>query len=52
MILPAYGAYTGGLSVFDTAIRRWFTGDFTVYLKGRGRLFRFAATRSAVIAAG
>jgi DNA ligase-associated metallophosphoesterase len=47
MILPAFGAYTGGLSVFDPAIRRWFDRDFTLHLQGRSRLFRFAAQTNA-----
>lgn len=47
LILPAFGAYTGGLSVFDPAIRRWFGRDFTIHLQGRSRLFRFSTATDA-----
>ncbi len=42
LILPAFGAYTGGLSVLDPAIRALFGADFRVYLLGRDRIHRIA----------
>jgi DNA ligase-associated metallophosphoesterase len=41
LILPAFGAYAGGLDVLDPAIASWFAGDFQVALIGRRGLFRF-----------
>jgi uncharacterized protein len=38
MILPAFGAYTGGLDVFDPAIAGLFGGGFEVALLGDGRV--------------
>jgi len=38
MILPAFGAYTGGLDVFDPAISRLFANGFEVALLGDGRV--------------
>jgi uncharacterized protein len=37
VILPAFGAYAGGLDVRDAALRRLFPGDFTAYLIGTHR---------------
>jgi DNA ligase-associated metallophosphoesterase len=47
LILPAFGAYTGGLNVFDPAIRRWFGAGFSLHLRGRTRLFHFTAATDA-----
>jgi uncharacterized protein len=42
VMLPALGAYTGGLDVRDPAIARLFPGGGRVFLLGRERLFSFA----------
>lgn len=39
LILPAFGAYAGGLDVFDPAIATLLTADFTVRLLARGRVY-------------
>ena len=41
VILPAFGAYTGGLDVRDDAISRLFRRGGRVFLLGEGRLFSF-----------
>jgi DNA ligase-associated metallophosphoesterase len=41
LMLPAFGAYTGGLDVRDAAIRRLFPRGGRVFLLGRERLFSF-----------
>lgn len=47
LLMPAFGAYTGGLDVRDPAIGRLFPRGGRVFLLGRERLFSFAlgATR-------
>ena len=47
MVLPAFGAYTGGLDVQDPAIRGLFRHGFSVLLLGRERLHAFPAKRLA-----
>ncbi|HET7881814.1 MAG TPA: phosphoesterase, partial [Acetobacteraceae bacterium] len=42
LILPAFGAYTGGVDVRDPAIARLFPRGGRVFLLGRERLFSFA----------
>ncbi len=42
IILPAFGAYTGGLSVQDPAIAGLFPKGGRVFLLGENRLFSFA----------
>ncbi len=42
IMLPALGAYTGGLDVADPAIARLFPRGGRVFLLGRDRLFSFA----------
>jgi hypothetical protein len=42
IILPAFGAYTGGLDVRDPAIGRLFPRGARVFLLGKERLFSFA----------
>lgn len=42
LILPAFGAYAGGLDVLDPAIRALLGSDFAVHLIGRDRVHRFA----------
>ncbi|CAH2599204.1 Ligase-associated DNA damage response endonuclease PdeM [Rhodovastum atsumiense] len=41
LILPALGAYTGGLDVRDPAIARLFPRGGRIFLLGRDRLFSF-----------
>lgn len=45
MVVPAFGAFTGGLDVFDPAIRGLFRRDFTVFLTGRDKVHSFPAGR-------
>ncbi|MBN9561095.1 MAG: ligase-associated DNA damage response endonuclease PdeM [Alphaproteobacteria bacterium] len=42
IVLPAFGAYTGGLDVRDPAIARLFPRGGRAFLLGRDRLFSFA----------
>ena len=44
MVMPAFGAYTGGLNVRNTAFASVFgTLDFTAHMLGDARLYAFAA---------
>lgn len=44
IVMPAFGAYTGGLSIRDRAFAAVFgTRDFTAHLLGQRRIFAFAA---------
>jgi DNA ligase-associated metallophosphoesterase len=43
MVMPAFGAYAGGLNVRHRAFARLFGGDFVAHVMGEGRLFAFAA---------
>jgi len=55
IILPAFGAYTGGLSVHDRAIGGLFPHGGRVFLLGENRLFCFALApgrRGARLASG
>lgn len=47
MILPSFGAYTGGLDIRSTAIAGLFPGAFTAYLLSKGAIYAFpsATTR-------
>lgn len=45
MILPALGAYTGGLDVHDPAIASLMRNPFRVLLAGRGKLYDFPSSR-------
>ena len=47
VILPAFGAYTGGLDVQNPAIASLFPGGAEAFLLGRTQLFRFAVPPSA-----
>ena len=47
LILPAFGAFTGGLRVTDPAIRDLFPGGFTVHMLGREGLFSFPSDSRA-----
>jgi metallophosphoesterase superfamily enzyme len=42
VMMPAFGAYTGGLDVRDPAIARLFPRGGRVFLLGKDRLFSFA----------
>ncbi len=42
LILPAYGAYAGGLDVREPAIARLFPRGLRVFLLGQDRLYSFA----------
>lgn len=45
LLLPAFGAYTGGLDVFDPAITRLLAPSFRVHLLGRSRVHTLAHLR-------
>lgn len=46
LIMPAFGAYTGGLNIRDRAFGRIFAArNFTAHLLGERRLYAFAASR-------
>jgi DNA ligase-associated metallophosphoesterase len=46
MVMPAFGAFTGGLNVRDAAFADLFgTLAFTAHMLGEGRLYSFAAKR-------
>lgn len=47
LILPAFGAYTGGLDVFDPAIAGLLAPEFTVHLLGRSRVHTLRSARLA-----
>jgi metallophosphoesterase superfamily enzyme len=38
LILPAFGAYAGGLDVRDPTIAGWFPDGFTAHLAGASRI--------------
>ncbi len=42
VLLPAFGAYTGGLSVLDPAVANLFPGDYRAYLLGDNRVHMVA----------
>ncbi len=42
VLLPAFGSYTGGLSVCDPAVGSLFTADYRAYLLGRDRIHKVA----------
>jgi DNA ligase-associated metallophosphoesterase len=39
MVLPAFGAYAGGLDVWDAAIAGLFEDDFGAYMLGKNRVY-------------
>lgn len=49
LILPAFGAYTGGLNVLDPAIRVLLGGLYRVHLVGRARIYSFPSAGGALI---
>lgn len=42
LLMPAFGAYTGGLDVRDAAVRALFANRFLAYLLGTSRVFAVA----------
>lgn len=50
IILPAYGAFTGGLWIDDPAIAAAMPGPVSAYVAEAGRLLRFPVTSSAIAA--
>jgi uncharacterized protein len=49
-VLPAFGAFTGGLDVFDDAFAPLFRQGFQAYLLGRDRVYPFAHSRLSAYA--
>jgi len=49
LILPAFGAYAGGLDVLDPAIRRFFGRRAKVHILGPTRLYSFPAAQLAAV---
>ncbi len=46
LVMPAFGAFTGGLNIRDAAFADLFgTLKFTAHMLGEGRLYMFAAKR-------
>lgn len=45
LVLPAFGAYAGGLDVGDPAFGTIFPGPFRVYLLGQDKVHAFPSTR-------
>jgi metallophosphoesterase superfamily enzyme len=44
-VMPAFGAYAGGLSIRDRAFARIFAADFVAHVLGDRRMHAIAATR-------
>ena len=42
LLLPAFGAYAGGLDVREKAIASLFADGFTIYAMGRDRVYAVA----------
>lgn len=49
LMMPAFGAYTGGLDVRDPAINRLFPRGGRVFLLGKERLFSFEIGRGSAV---
>lgn len=49
LMMPAFGAYTGGLDVLDPAINRLFPRGGRVFLLSKDRLFSFEIGRGAAL---
>jgi uncharacterized protein len=47
LVLPAFGAYAGGLDVFEPELRALFPGDFAVHLLARDRITKLPHARLA-----
>ena len=52
LMLPAFGAFTGGLDVRHPAIARLFPGGARAFLLGRDRLFAFTLGQAKALPAG
>jgi uncharacterized protein len=52
LMMPAFGAYTGGLDVRDPAINRLFPHGGRIFLLGKDRLFSFEIGRGAALRIG
>jgi DNA ligase-associated metallophosphoesterase len=52
LMMPAFGAYTGGLDVRDPAINRLFPHGGRVFLLGKERLFSFEIGRGSALRVG
>jgi uncharacterized protein len=52
LMMPAFGAYTGGLDVRDPAINRLFPRGGRVFLLGKERLFSFQIGRDSASRSG
>ncbi len=50
LMLPAFGAYTGGLDARDRAIAQLFPRGMRVFLLGRDRLYSFPLSRARAAA--
>lgn len=50
LILPAFGAYAGGLNVLDPAVRGLLGTSFRVHLLGRDRVYSFSSAGGALVA--
>ena len=49
MILPSFGAYTGGLSVLHEAFAPLFDQrDFTVFMRGKGQIYQLPGAALSV----
>ena len=48
MVLPAFGAYAGGLDVRDRAFAKLFAAPFTAHLLGERRIYAVPVARSVV----
>lgn len=50
MVMPAFGAYAGGLDIDDEAIAALFSADFAAYMLGGRRVYAVAARGSSQLA--
>lgn len=50
LILPAFGAYTGGLSILDPAVQALFASPFRAHLLGRDRIYSFPSDGGQLVA--
>jgi uncharacterized protein len=51
LILPAFGAFTGGLDVTRPDLRRLFAKNFDVFLMASGRIWRIPAGKLSTVSA-
>jgi len=49
MILPSFGAYTGGLDIRSKAIASLFPAAFTAYLLSKGAIYAFPSTTTRFV---